>query len=365
MAHPDTRPVAIRATLLGPLRLASVLAVAALIVSLAFLAYTAWSTARRMDPLESHIAHLQTLQQSSMDIQEILIRHFEEGTVPTAGEVGRISDNLKQLLDAGNHLHPDTPDSLRQARAFLDKSQSNVKAGLLAALTIVRKTLEQESALQQVLVRQTRKAARLELAVASAAMLLTPLLALILTAVMRRRSFQSINRLSALLENVGRLEFSTTDRVPSDDPLADVYARYNEMAQKLRSATQAAEQHAAALEDQVRVASETLLRQQSELENGARLAAVGEFAARMAHELRNPISGISAALHNMESELPDGDLKERAGLIADEMGRVTRLLNETLEQGRSTPSSRPGSMRGCSSAISCACSATSFPSASR
>ena len=76
------------------------------------------------------------------------------------------------------------------------------------------------------------------------------------------------------------------------------------------------------------------MRQQAELENGARLAAVGEFSARLAHELRNPISGISAALHNMEAELPDGEERDRVRLIAEEMTRVTGLLNRMLEQGR-------------------------------
>jgi len=106
------------------------------------------------------------------------------------------------------------------------------------------------------------------------------------------------------------------------------------MAARLREASHAAEAHASALESQVKAASETLLRQQAELENGARLAAVGEFAARLAHELRNPISGISAALHNMEEELPAGEEQERVRLIADEMKRVTGLLNRMLEQGR-------------------------------
>jgi len=327
-------PPTIHTALLQPFRLATVLTIVALVVSLGFLAYTSWTSARRLDPLERHITHLQDLQQTSIDIQELLIRHVESNSIPTQAEVERISSELQSLIDRGAHLHPDTPARLRRARDYLDQTQTDLKTGLLAALTVIRETLRQENDLQRGVVAETRRAAELELAVASGAMLILPVLAMVLLAAIRRRAFGSINRLTRLLENVGNLNFHTTAPVPADDPLADVYARYNDMAERLREASHAAEAHAEALERQVKAASETLLRQQAELENGSRLAAVGEFAARLAHELRNPISGISAALHNMQAELPEGDQRERARLIAEEMERVTGLLNRMLEQGR-------------------------------
>ncbi len=335
MTRPEQRPpAAIHTALLRPFRLAAVLAIAALIISLGFLAYTSWTSARRLDPLERHVAHLQQLQQISIDIQEMLIRHVQRDTVPTAKEVGPVRDALEGLLAEGSQFDPDTPARLRQARDLLQPTQSDLKTSLMAALTVIRHSLADENRMQRGAVDDSRRAAELEMAVAGCAMLLVPVLAMGLLAAMRRRTFASINRLSSLLENVGNLDFSNTAQVPADDPLADVYGRYNDMAVRLREASHAAEAHAHALESQVRAASETLLRQQAELENGARLAAVGEFAARLAHELRNPISGISAALHNMEEELPAGEEQERVRLIAGEMKRVTGLLNRMLEQGR-------------------------------
>ena len=328
------RAGAIQKALLQPSRFAALLAVGAVVLSLGFLAYTAAQSSQRLDPLERHMAHLQDLQQINIDIQELLIHHVRSATAPDPAQVRRISAALDTLERRGAHLHPETPPSLRQARSFLDDSTVDAKTGLLAALSIIRRTLDHENRLQREVVIDSRRAAKLETAVALGAMLLTPLLALALMAGMQRRGFRSIDRLSRLLENVGNLDFSAAAPVPSDDPLADVYARYNDMAARLRTASREAEAHASALEAQVRAASETLLRQQAELENGARLAAVGEFAARLAHELRNPISGISAALHNMEEELPAGEEQDRVRLIADEMQRVTGLLNRILEQGR-------------------------------
>lgn len=326
-----------QAMLLKPFRIAAILAIAALIVSLGFLAFTAWTSAQRLDPLERHLAHLQALQQSSFDIQELVIRHFEEQSDPAPAEIRRISEQLKALLQSEDHLHPDTPDRIRQAADFIDSPAGNIKAGLLAALTVVRQTIAQENDLQRVAVRQTREAAHAELVVAAGALLLAPAVAILMLVYLRRRSFRSINQLSGLLENVGNLNFKTTTEIAKDDPFARIYERYNEMAEKLRKAAHAADERAADLENQVRAASETLLRQQAELESSARLAAIGEFSARLAHELRNPISGISIALHNMEAELEDPDHKDRIVLIAEEMDRVTRLLNSLLASSTMQP----------------------------
>ncbi|WP_193175071.1 sensor histidine kinase [Oricola nitratireducens] len=327
----------IHRTLLKPFRLASILVAAALFVSLGFLAYTAWSSANRLDPLERHLTHLQGLQKTSLGIQELLIRHLEDKAQAEPGEFAELSAGLEQLLEAGDNLHPDTPDSLRRARDLLDSGGGDSQASLLSALQVIRHALSEENDLQRQAVMSTRRSAETEFAVAAVAMLLVPLSTMLLLAYIRHRSFRSIGMLSNLLDNVGNLDFRTMDEVAADDPLAGVFERYNQMTAKLREANDAASQRAENLENQVRTASETLLRQQSELENGARLAALGEFSARVAHELRNPISGITVALRNLETEIEEPEHVERVALIADEMDRVTRLLNSLLEKAPGKP----------------------------
>ena len=327
----------IRGTLLKPFRLAVVLAALAMLLSLAFLGYSAWVTSSRLDPLERHIAHLQGLQEISLDIQGMLIRHFQEQTVPPPAELENVRQNLERLLAAGDHLRADTPDNLRKAQSLLAATDGDVQSGLLAVLAIIRQTLTQESALQSTAIMRIRRSAELELALAASAIVIAPILSMLLLAYFRRRTFRSINQLSSLLENVGNLEFREPSQIDDDDPLLDVFKRYKAMSDKLREATELASRRTENLEKQVRTASETLLRQQAELENGARLAALGEFSGRLAHELRNPISGISVALHNMESELEDPDLVSRMGLIAEEMDRVTRLLNSLLAKAPAAP----------------------------
>lgn len=62
----------------------------------------------------------------------------------------------------------------------------------------------------------------------------------------------------------------------------------------------------------------------------ARLAAIGEFASGIAHEVRNPLATISLALqYFQDAELSD-KARKRADLAARETARVERLLEEIL-----------------------------------
>ncbi len=62
----------------------------------------------------------------------------------------------------------------------------------------------------------------------------------------------------------------------------------------------------------------------------AHLAAVGEFASGIAHEIRNPLATVGMALeHFGKLELPDSSAK-RARLASMEVARMTRLLEDML-----------------------------------
>jgi signal transduction histidine kinase len=79
--------------------------------------------------------------------------------------------------------------------------------------------------------------------------------------------------------------------------------------------------------EQARRRQSALERQQEQLMRSDRLATVGELAAGLAHELRNPLAGISGALHVLGSQLDTGD--ERRALLGDVNAQITRM-NKTL-----------------------------------
>jgi signal transduction histidine kinase len=70
----------------------------------------------------------------------------------------------------------------------------------------------------------------------------------------------------------------------------------------------------------------------------ARLAVVGELAASLAHEIRNPLTGVrSLAQRLAEDEVDEGRRRRYAGVILEEVGRVERLVGNLLGVARRAP----------------------------
>ena len=78
-----------------------------------------------------------------------------------------------------------------------------------------------------------------------------------------------------------------------------------------------------------------------ELVRSRTLAAIGEFAARIAHEVKNPLTGISSALtiitDQLGSEHPQAELYEE---IQDQIRRIDRIADDLLTFARQRPLSR-------------------------
>jgi two-component system sensor histidine kinase HydH len=71
----------------------------------------------------------------------------------------------------------------------------------------------------------------------------------------------------------------------------------------------------------------------------ARLAAIGEVAAGIAHEIRNPmtvISGMASLMRDNFDRLPPDQLRECARAIADNCSHLNRVLDEVLTSPQSS-----------------------------
>jgi signal transduction histidine kinase len=90
---------------------------------------------------------------------------------------------------------------------------------------------------------------------------------------------------------------------------------------------------------------EILARTQSELVARERMAALGELAATMAHEVRNPLGVISnciSALHRVSGPRPDAQQKPLLDIIAEEVQRLDQLVRGLLDFSRPVqPQPRP------------------------
>lgn len=71
------------------------------------------------------------------------------------------------------------------------------------------------------------------------------------------------------------------------------------------------------------------------LEHAKRLAALGELAATLAHEIRNPLSAVSGSFQMLQSGLSIGeDDKTLVTIIDRELDRMARLVEDILEYAR-------------------------------
>lgn len=68
---------------------------------------------------------------------------------------------------------------------------------------------------------------------------------------------------------------------------------------------------------------------QVKLQSAERMAALGEVAAKVAHEIRNPLVSVGGFAKRLESRL-DGYLKEYAHIIAREVARLEEILKDIL-----------------------------------
>jgi len=65
-----------------------------------------------------------------------------------------------------------------------------------------------------------------------------------------------------------------------------------------------------------------------------RLAALGEMAARMAHEIRNPLASMSGSAQLLASTAVSGEEKRLLAILERESTRLSRLLSEFLDYAR-------------------------------
>lgn len=138
-------------------------------------------------------------------------------------------------------------------------------------------------------------------------------LGLVAAVVLTGRLTGSLERLAEAARAVTAGDLSRTVRVGADDEVGAVAEAFNTMVESLRRT----------------------LRQLAERES---LAAVNEFAASLAHEIRNPLTSVQLDLQQVEEALPEGSpWRALQGEAIREMRRLDRTVAGALEAARSGP----------------------------
>ncbi len=91
------------------------------------------------------------------------------------------------------------------------------------------------------------------------------------------------------------------------------------------------------------------IRMQQELRRNERLATLGQLAAGVAHEIRNPLAGIGTSAQVLLKRFEPRDDRARfVQVILDEVARLDRIVTSLLQYARPrTPELRPATLAGC------------------
>ncbi|HYL81860.1 MAG TPA: ATP-binding protein, partial [Candidatus Acidoferrum sp.] len=92
---------------------------------------------------------------------------------------------------------------------------------------------------------------------------------------------------------------------------------------------------------ELRAVNRRLYTAQQQVMRNERLAAAGELAAAMAHDVGTPLTAVSGHLQLLEEEVPDPHLKERLRLIQGHVDRVVAAATRFLDAARPEPSRVP------------------------
>lgn len=125
------------------------------------------------------------------------------------------------------------------------------------------------------------------------------------------------------------------DREQSRDQESATFRAEDEQFLSILAAQAAIALKNAQLFDQVREAEKRLRENQSLLLQTEKLAALGEMSAKVAHEIRNPLSSVGGFARRIRRSMaPDDPNIEPAELIIREIGRLEEILTEQLEFAR-------------------------------
>ena len=211
------------------------------------------------------------------------------------------------------------------------------RESLISALELAGSISERETRAQEDLLRQLREDGRREFYAGLLALLALAALTTGAAWLLPKRVLDPLSNLRSRLAALGDGHFQEISLEGVDSALVPLFQNYNALVGRLADLEGERRARAETLESEVRAGSRALLEQHRVLAEAERMAAVGETAAGLAHELRNPLAGILAVLENLRKEAEDPSLSHRLGVVHQEAERVVHLLNEYLSASRHAP----------------------------
>jgi two-component system NtrC family sensor kinase len=328
---------ATRRLVLRSVKLPAALAACTLILALVAFGIVAWRGMQRLEPVNRHLSALVRLQQTVVSLEERSIQG-QKGIELSPSEVAALRADIASIITLDGYLAPGTSRRLRAASEELADPDRDPDRSLLATIRQIQNVFADEIQAHGRLLTSVRHDLALEFIMTGAAVIVLSGLGVLVLVRMRTRVFRPLDTLEQLLSHLAKRDYSLAPTEGVDPIVQPLTASYNHLVNRLVELEGETARHRDTLEREVRTVTEALLEQHRNLAAAERLAAVGEVAARIAHELRNPLAGMQMALSNIRTECKDrGDVVRRLDLVIDELRRVTGLLNGLLDQSRISP----------------------------
>lgn len=139
-----------------------------------------------------------------------------------------------------------------------------------------------------------------------------------------RRLEQNINNIGKAVSSSGfydDMQFSQLEESKRNDEISDLQKAFNKLIKRLNeSKIKLNEMH------------------QNQLEQADRMFTTGEMAASLAHEIKNPISGVIGALQIFDAEIKSSDSKKEIILeMMSQLQRINNTINDLLSYARPKP----------------------------
>ena len=92
------------------------------------------------------------------------------------------------------------------------------------------------------------------------------------------------------------------------------------------------------MEEKIQKTTADLRKTEAQLIRSDKLAALGQLAAGIAHEIRNPLTSINILIHSLMETLPSGDShKEDLKVIKEEIHRINEIVDQFLRFAKPAP----------------------------
>jgi two-component system NtrC family sensor kinase len=180
------------------------------------------------------------------------------------------------------------------------------------------------------------------IALTSGVLMFGSLIGILVARAAASRLARPIKELESLASRVAAGERGVRIQKQSEDEIGDLADEFNRMSAALTDQEKEIRELNRDLEEKVRIRtaeleekSAILVQTQQELSRAERLAAIGELAAGVAHEINNPLAIIRGNAELVQMALPpDSASQEEIGIIARQVGRVERIVSNLLKFAR-------------------------------